>query len=64
MLTQKSSDGFLGHLEANQLTLSLDFSGFSLHQREYRQHQGSTSLKENLAAALLAMWMAYEGKEW
>ena len=33
--------------------VSLDFSEFSLYQRGYRQHQGSTSLKENLAAALL-----------
>ena len=44
---------FWAHLEADQLKLSLDFSGVSLHQRGYRQHQGSTSLKENLAAALL-----------
>jgi 23S rRNA (guanine2445-N2)-methyltransferase / 23S rRNA (guanine2069-N7)-methyltransferase len=44
---------FWAHLEADQLKLSLDFSGVSLHQRGYRQEQGNTSLKENLAAALL-----------
>ena len=56
---------FWAHLEVNQLKLFLDFSGVSLHQRGYRQHLGSTLLKENLAAApTLAMWMAYEGQEW
>jgi 23S rRNA (guanine2445-N2)-methyltransferase / 23S rRNA (guanine2069-N7)-methyltransferase len=44
---------FWAHLEADKLKLSLDFSGASLHQRGYRQHQGLASLKENLAAALL-----------
>lgn len=43
-----------GHLNRNQLTLSLDLSGHSLHQRGYREgQQVKAPLKENLAAALL-----------
>lgn len=50
-----------GHLNRNQLTLSLDLVGYSLHQRGYREGQQVTApLKENLAAALLmrAGWPA------
>tara|TARA_R110000787_G_scaffold19297_7_gene58072 strand:- start:3518 stop:5749 length:2232 start_codon:yes stop_codon:yes gene_type:complete len=36
-----------------KVTLSLDFSGDSLHRRGYRQVNTSAPLKENLAAALL-----------
>lgn len=45
-----------------KVTLSLDFSGDSLHRRGYRQANTSAPLKENLAAALLirAGWPAAE----
>lgn len=48
------------HLERGQVTLSLDLSGQSLHQRGYRLQQGAAPLKENLAAAILlrAGWPA------
>ncbi|MBO1926985.1 bifunctional 23S rRNA (guanine(2069)-N(7))-methyltransferase RlmK/23S rRNA (guanine(2445)-N(2))-methyltransferase RlmL [Thiomicrorhabdus sp. 6S2-11] len=43
-----------GHLNRNQLTLSIDLIGYSLHQRGYRQGQQVTApLKENVAAAIL-----------
>lgn len=43
-----------GHLNRNELTLSIDLVGYSLHQRGYREGQQVTApLKENLAAALL-----------
>lgn len=37
----------------NQVHISLDLSGQSLHQRGYRTKQGEAPLKENLAAAIL-----------
>ncbi len=43
-----------GHLNRNQLTLSIDLVGYSLHQRGYREGQQVTApIKENVAAALL-----------
>ncbi|NPA72950.1 MAG: bifunctional 23S rRNA (guanine(2069)-N(7))-methyltransferase RlmK/23S rRNA (guanine(2445)-N(2))-methyltransferase RlmL, partial [Gammaproteobacteria bacterium] len=43
-----------GHLNRNQLTLSIDLIGYSLHQRGYREgQQVKAPLKENVAAALL-----------
>ncbi len=43
-----------GHLNRNQLTLSIDLIGYSLHQRGYREgQQVKAPLKETLAAALL-----------
>lgn len=43
-----------GHLNRNQLTLSLELSGHSLHQRGYREGlQVKAPLKENVAAAIL-----------
>ncbi|MBN2646329.1 MAG: bifunctional 23S rRNA (guanine(2069)-N(7))-methyltransferase RlmK/23S rRNA (guanine(2445)-N(2))-methyltransferase RlmL [Thiotrichales bacterium] len=43
-----------GHLNRNQLTLSLDLIGYSLHQRGYREGEQVTApLKENVAAAIL-----------
>ncbi|QCU90750.1 bifunctional 23S rRNA (guanine(2069)-N(7))-methyltransferase RlmK/23S rRNA (guanine(2445)-N(2))-methyltransferase RlmL [Thiomicrorhabdus sediminis] len=43
-----------GHLNRNQLTLSIDLVGYSLHQRGYREgEQVKAPLKENVAAALL-----------
>ena len=47
-------------IEAEQITVSLDFSGDSLHKRGYRVAQTDAPLKENLAAALLmqAGWPA------
>lgn len=50
-----------GHLNRNQLTLSIDLIGYSLHQRGYREgQQVKAPLKENVAAALLmrAGWPA------
>lgn len=42
------------HLNRNKLTLSLDLTGYSLHQRGYREGQQVTApLKENIAAAIL-----------
>jgi 23S rRNA (guanine2445-N2)-methyltransferase / 23S rRNA (guanine2069-N7)-methyltransferase len=41
------------HLYRDQLVLSLDLSGESLHRRGYRTRGGEAPLKENLAAALL-----------
>lgn len=41
------------HVQRNEVTVSLDLSGTSLHQRGYRLQQGAAPLKENLAAAIL-----------
>ncbi|MHB0776464.1 bifunctional 23S rRNA (guanine(2069)-N(7))-methyltransferase RlmK/23S rRNA (guanine(2445)-N(2))-methyltransferase RlmL [Halomonas sp. WWR20] len=41
------------HLHRGRLTLGIDLSGASLHQRGYRRDPGHAPLKENLAAALL-----------
>lgn len=41
------------YLKHDQVTLSLDVVGYSLHQRGYRLEQGIAPLKENVAAALL-----------
>lgn len=40
-------------LERGEVTVSIDLSGQSLHQRGYRLQQGAAPLKENLAAAIL-----------
>lgn len=40
-------------LHKGELTVALDISGRSLHQRGYRDQGGSAPLKENLAAAIL-----------
>ena len=40
-------------LSRNRLSVALDLSGGSLHQRGYRSSAGQAPLKENLAAALL-----------
>ena len=37
----------------NRITLSLDLTGSSLHQRGYREKTGAAPLKENLAAAIV-----------
>ncbi|GAB6034018.1 bifunctional 23S rRNA (guanine(2069)-N(7))-methyltransferase RlmK/23S rRNA (guanine(2445)-N(2))-methyltransferase RlmL [Galenea microaerophila] len=55
-----------GHLNRNHFTLSLDMTGYSLHQRGYREgRQVEAPLKENVAAAILmrAQWpqIAAEG---
>lgn len=46
------------HLKNEQITVSFDLTGYSLHQRGYRKKAGSAPLKENVAAALLirAKW--------
>jgi 23S rRNA (guanine2445-N2)-methyltransferase / 23S rRNA (guanine2069-N7)-methyltransferase len=41
------------YLKHDQVTVSLDLVGYSLHQRGYRKEQGQAPLKENVAAALL-----------
>lgn len=41
------------YLNKNRVTLSLDLSGDSLHQRGYRQQTGQAPLKESLAAAII-----------
>lgn len=41
------------HLHHDQLTLSYDLTGYSLHQRGYRLQAGEAPLKENIAAAML-----------
>ena len=43
------------HIHNNEVTLSLDLSGNSLHRRGYRQEDVEAPLKENLAAALLLL---------
>lgn len=40
-------------LNKNHVTISLDLSGESLHQRGYRDKTGAAPLKENLAAAIV-----------
>lgn len=44
------------HLRDDRAMLSIDLSGESLHQREYRVNTGEAPLKETLAAAIL--WRA------
>lgn len=48
------------HLKDDTLTVSLDLSGTSLHQRGYRKMAGEAPIKENVAAAILmrANWPA------
>jgi 23S rRNA (guanine2445-N2)-methyltransferase / 23S rRNA (guanine2069-N7)-methyltransferase len=41
------------YLNKNRVTLSLDLSGNSLHERGYRQQTGQAPLKETLAAAII-----------
>lgn len=41
------------HLKKDTLTVSLDLTGYSLHQRGYRLEAGEAPLRENVAAALL-----------
>lgn len=41
------------HLRKGKLTIALDLSGGSLHQRGYRLQQGIAPIKEHLAATLL-----------
>ena len=44
---------FHAYLRHDQVTISLDLVGYSLHQRGYRLEQGVAPIKENIAAALL-----------
>lgn len=46
------------HLKDEVVTVSLDLTGYSLHQRGYRTQAGEAPLKENIAAAMLlrAKW--------
>lgn len=43
------------HAEKTRATVSIDMSGESLHRRGYRAHTVAAPLKENLAAAVLAV---------
>jgi 23S rRNA (guanine2445-N2)-methyltransferase / 23S rRNA (guanine2069-N7)-methyltransferase len=47
-----------GYLKNDHITVSLDLTGYSLHQRGYRLDTGIAPLKEHVAAALLkrARW--------
>lgn len=46
------------YLKNDLITVSLDLTGYSLHQRGYRTQSGEAPLKENIAAAMLlrAKW--------
>lgn len=46
------------YLKHDRITISLDLTGYSLHQRGYRTQAGEAPLKETLAAAMLirAKW--------
>lgn len=46
------------YLKKDELTVSLDLTGYSLHQRGYRKDAGLAPIKENVAAAMLirAKW--------
>ncbi len=46
------------YLKNDELTVSFDLTGYSLHQRGYRTKAGKAPLKENVAAAMLirAKW--------
>lgn len=48
------------YLKNEELTVSFDLTGYSLHQRGYRTQAGSAPIKENIAAAMLirANWPA------
>lgn len=41
------------YLKNDEITVSFDLTGYSLHQRGYRAQAGKAPLKENVAAALL-----------
>lgn len=43
----------VAYLKYEQVTISLDLLGYSMHQRSYRSEQGVAPIKENLAAAML-----------
>ncbi len=59
-ISDKPDVGIHVRLYRNEIYVSLDLAGDSLHRRGYRQSQGVAPLKENLAAALLirAGWPA------
>ncbi|MDR3502788.1 MAG: bifunctional 23S rRNA (guanine(2069)-N(7))-methyltransferase RlmK/23S rRNA (guanine(2445)-N(2))-methyltransferase RlmL [Legionella sp.] len=46
------------YLKNDEITVSFDLTGYSLHQRGYRTQSGKAPIKENVAAALLirAKW--------
>ena len=43
----------VAYLKYEQVIISLDLLGYSMHQRGYRSEQGVAPIKENLAAAML-----------
>ncbi len=59
MVDRENPDLYLhAHLKNDVLSVSLDLTGFGLHQRGYRLDAGRAPIKENSAAALLvrAQW--------
>lgn len=53
--TQKPDLRFHVHIHGGKGTLSIDFSGESLHRRGYRVDSGTAPLKESLAAAIVSL---------
>jgi len=49
---------FSARINKGKVSVALDFSGYAMHRRGYRQRQGAAPLRENLAASLLyrAKW--------
>lgn len=54
------------YLKNDELTVSFDLTGYSLHQRGYRTEAGHAPIKENVACALLyrADWPTLSAKEY
>ncbi|MDF1758306.1 MAG: bifunctional 23S rRNA (guanine(2069)-N(7))-methyltransferase RlmK/23S rRNA (guanine(2445)-N(2))-methyltransferase RlmL [Legionellaceae bacterium] len=54
------------YLNKDTLTVSLDMTGYSLHQRGYRAEKGLAPIKENVAAAMLmrAKWPSLLEKDY
>ncbi len=53
------------HVEGTEASLSLDFTGESLHRRGYRTGGGDAPLKETLAAAIVSLsgWLQHAATE-
>ena len=52
-----------GRLAKGRLTIAVDLSGHSLHQRGYRLEAGDAPVKEHIASAILARAKALEGSQ-
>jgi len=53
---------FVLHWDRDEVTLSIDTTGAALHRRGYRMEGGVAPLRENLAAALLALGNAHSNR--